>query len=554
MTDLREATDLIVSSKSESATISAVHQTITDKLRLLRTALERGDDRVPQDVRDQVETFIARTGERAAVGPDHTVIALAGSTGSGKSSMINTLTGLEVADVGTRRPTTSKPLSVQWGPGGEDLLAWLKVPMQHRRLRESELDGESLRDLHGLILLDLPDHDSHAVEHKLQVDRLVEQVDCLLWVVDPQKYADDVLHSGYLTPLRNHQDVMVVVLNQVDRLAPDAVDEVMSDLKGLLQRQGLDRVPVVATSTETRQGIEDLEIILRDAVVRRELMVERTLADLESARQAIAGTVADSEVEVDELDGVPELVLSLERAAGVPAVVDAVRRHYVRSATEHTGWPVTRWTQRLLPDPLERLGLKSAEVSTPELTRSSLPGVTPVTRAEVSRAQRKIVDGAGEGLPVLWADAVHQSTMKPDADLADELDQAVMAVELERETPLWWRFCGGLQLFFVACMFIGLLGLAVMSVVAWLQLPQFPMPELGQVPLPTVLFLGGLIFGPLLALFSLAIARRCGARRAHRTHTRLRSAVERVAHEHLLAPVAEIIADHRATRRALTAG
>ena len=72
--------------------------------------------------------------------------------------------------------------------------------------------------LDGLVLLDLPDHDSVRIEHRLEVDRLVEMVDMIVWVVDPQKYADAALHTRYLTPLASHSEVMTVVLNQVDRL------------------------------------------------------------------------------------------------------------------------------------------------------------------------------------------------------------------------------------------------------------------------------------------------------------------------------------------------
>ncbi len=80
-------------------------------------------------------------------------------------------------------------------------------------------------DLRGLVLLDLPDHDSTEVAHRLEVDRLVELVDVLVWVLDPQKYADAAIHDRYLRPLARHAEVMVVVLNQVDRLPPDAVPE-----------------------------------------------------------------------------------------------------------------------------------------------------------------------------------------------------------------------------------------------------------------------------------------------------------------------------------------
>ena len=68
------------------------------------------------------------------------------------------------------------------------------------------------------MLLDLPDHDSTELSHRLEVDRLVQLVDVLVWVVDPQKYADAALHDRYLKPLAGHADVMMVVLNQADRL------------------------------------------------------------------------------------------------------------------------------------------------------------------------------------------------------------------------------------------------------------------------------------------------------------------------------------------------
>ena len=50
--------------------------------------------------------IIAKVGERSALGGDHTVVALAGATGSGKSSLFNALAGLELAQIGARRPTT----------------------------------------------------------------------------------------------------------------------------------------------------------------------------------------------------------------------------------------------------------------------------------------------------------------------------------------------------------------------------------------------------------------------------------------------------------------
>ena len=86
-----------------------------------------------------------------------------------------------------------------------------------------ELDSGDDR-LQGLVLLDLPDHDSTEVAHHLEVDRLVELVDVFVWVTDPQKYADAALHRRYLAPLAGHDSVTVVVLNQADRLTPEALE------------------------------------------------------------------------------------------------------------------------------------------------------------------------------------------------------------------------------------------------------------------------------------------------------------------------------------------
>ena len=52
------------------------------------------------------------------------------------------------------------------------------------------------------------------------MNRLVGLVDLLVWVLDPQKYADAAVHERYLRPLARHGDVTVVVLNQIDRLPP----------------------------------------------------------------------------------------------------------------------------------------------------------------------------------------------------------------------------------------------------------------------------------------------------------------------------------------------
>jgi hypothetical protein len=168
-----------------------------------------------------------------------------------------------------RRPTTSHPTACVWGDVPDELLDWLEVPRRHRTERVSELDADTEAVLEGLVLLDLPDYDSTTVSNRLQVDRLVELADLVIWVADPQKYADAALHDGYLRHLADHQDVVLVVLNQVDTLDEASAAVCEADLRRLLAADGLDRVRLLTTSARTGQGVGALRRVLTDLVQAR---------------------------------------------------------------------------------------------------------------------------------------------------------------------------------------------------------------------------------------------------------------------------------------------
>ena len=100
-----------------------------------------------------------------------------------------------------------------------ELLEYLGIAPRHQVMRDSLLDlGKEDSALQGVVLLDLPDHDSTEVSHHLEVDRLIELADLMVWVLDPQKYADAAIHDRYLAPLATHKDVMLVVLNHIDEV------------------------------------------------------------------------------------------------------------------------------------------------------------------------------------------------------------------------------------------------------------------------------------------------------------------------------------------------
>ena len=137
---------------------------VVAKAKALEAALEAGGDRLDPAARDEAQKVLARTAERLQLGGERTVVALAGATGSGKSSLFNALSGMEIADVGARRPLTAEAMACVWGDDDAGpLLDWLGVPPGRRVGRETVLDADREAPLRGLVLLDLPDHDSTAV-------------------------------------------------------------------------------------------------------------------------------------------------------------------------------------------------------------------------------------------------------------------------------------------------------------------------------------------------------------------------------------------------------
>ncbi|WP_394252361.1 GTPase [Arthrobacter pityocampae] len=594
----------------------------------LQDAYELGADRLPPEDLERLRRTLERAGRRRALSADHTVVGIFGPTGSGKSSLVNALSGTGAARVAVRRPTTSEPLALVWGSSGSDeLLDWLEVrqrvalpegaplvggPVREPRLLEAVTPGgghpgvgsqEALHGLEGhrgavapdaltagigdasgdgaaaapdpdagdraerrgffrrrrkaptpttgqevaprvlpappstagLILLDLPDFDSTAQAHRETVERLAGQVDVLLWVVDPQKYADAALHHGFLRELASHEAVILVALNQADRLDPQDLEAVLSSLAGILAEEGLPGVDVVPVSARTGQGVGELAAAVRELAESRAAAMRRVAADAERAagdllpyaaeRTAGPSTAARAAL-ADEL-GV---------AAGVPVVVNAVRTAYRRDVHATTGWPMTRWLAGLRPDPLRRLNLRRQDL-VPELRRSSLPVGDPAQQARAGQALRVFGDAAAAGLREPWRTSVRDAARNTSADLTDALDAAVTGTDLETGRSRWWGIFGVLQWIAFAALVAGLAWLGLLAGLAFLQLPALEVPRVEGFPLPTLLILGGLAAGVLLGAVAGLLARWRARRRAARVRRRLLAACSRVADDVVLRPV-----------------
>jgi GTP-binding protein EngB required for normal cell division len=529
---------------------------LVGRVEALHRFVVAAEGHVPEDRLVTARTVIDRSGERLRLSRAHTVIALAGATGSGKSSLFNAVSGFQLSRVGVRRPTTGVAHACVWGQAGAGpLLDWLGVPPNRRFTRESALDGDDQAALRGLVLLDLPDFDSVLEQHRLEVDRLLRLVDLVVWVLDPQKYADRVVHQQYLAQFQHHRDVTVVVLNQADRLNRADAERLVADLGRLLEEDGLGGVPVFATSAKGQPGLGALRGALERAVAQRQAALLRLNSDVTDAvadLQPLVGTGSKASAAVPQ-QTVNRLSGALAEAAGAPIVAAATERTYRHRATASLGWPLLRWARRLRPDPLKRLHLEAGPVVAPDA--SSLPESTAAQKAAVTLAAREVAAQAGGGLPEPWPTAITTASRSRVDDVPDALDVAVASADLGlSRRPAWWRLIGALQWLGAATALAGLVWLAVRAVFALLGLPNVSGPTVGSgVPLATVLLGGGLLFGLLLAVVVRPFAAIAARRARARAERRMRSAIAGVARTHIVAPVEEVLRSYDDAREALAA-
>jgi GTPase Era involved in 16S rRNA processing len=466
----------------------------------LEQALARGGDRVPDVTARAVRAALDAVRERLALGVDHTVVALVGGTGSGKSSLFNALTGLTFADVGVSRPTTSQVTACVWAHDASAVLDWLGVSRDRRMERESVLDGESQADLRGLILLDLPDHDSVEPEHRAVVDRLLPLVDLLVWVVDPQKYADDALHSGYLRHLVGHENAMLVVLNQIDTVPVDAQAALLRDVSRLLEEDGLVDVGVHSVSARTGAGIPVVRRVLAQAVSSRGVAELRAAAEVHDAASMLAVAVGTTEPVPDELPR-EAAVEGLARAAGVVLASGAAGAR--AGALEH-----------------RRAG-------------------TQTGRAGLVR-ERWLADVV-PSLPAPWREALDATL--PGADvLATAADEALGTVSVATRPSMGARVLTALSAL------VGLGGLLGVGVTVGSALADDAWTQQTSALAATSAGLG--IVALLLLLGARGARSALLSRRATERAAGYRAALSQVVDRLLVAPTVDLLADHREVREA----
>ncbi|MGW5333535.1 GTPase [Streptomyces bauhiniae] len=474
---------------------------------------------------------------RRKLSGQHTVVAIAGATGSGKSQLFNTLAGVPISETGVRRPTTAAPIACSWSDGAATLIDRLGIPgrLRRRPLQSAEAEAQ----LRGLVLIDLPDHDSAAVQHREHVDRVLKLVDAVIWVVDPEKYADAALHERYLRPMAGHAEVMIVVLNQTDRLPAEATEQILDDLRRLLDEDGIalgeydePGATVLALSALTGDGVGDLRETLGKIVAERGAAARRISADVDAAAAdlrpvyAAGQGVGLSEQAREEFSG------RLADAVGATAAGEAAERAWLRSANRACGTPwlrLWRWYQ-------DRGGPQTGSLP---VRRHADAEAT--ARQRVEQAVRTVSDRAAAGLPTPWAQAVREAAVRGSHGLSESLDELAGQAGLppgRPPRPGWWPVAVLVQAAMTLLQIVG---------GAWLvgQIAGVLSPNLG---VPVLLMLCGIVGGPLVEWGCRLAARGPARRYGQEAERRLREAAASCGRARVLDPVAAELLRYREVR------
>ncbi|MBN1091981.1 ABC transporter [Blastococcus sp. TML/M2B] len=252
-----------------------------------------------------------------------------GSTGAGKSTLVNSLLGVPVTTAGVLRPTTRAPVLV-CAPTDRDAFAGDRVlPGLARSTGEGEVTG-GLRLVvsdalpPGLAVLDAPDVDSVVETNRELAGQLLAAADLWLFVTTAARYADAVPWE-LLRTAQERGTALAVVL---DRVPPEAAREIADDLGGMLRRAGLEAARLFVVEERPLEG----GFLPEDQVAPLRAWLHGLAADQEQraavVRQTLAGALDSLAARVE---GVAGQVRAQEDAAeALRAAADAA---YARACT-----------------------------------------------------------------------------------------------------------------------------------------------------------------------------------------------------------------------------
>ncbi|TMC57339.1 MAG: GTPase domain-containing protein, partial [Chloroflexi bacterium] len=275
------------------------------------------------------------------------LVVLIGSTGAGKSSLLNAIAGANVSRAGVLRPTTREAV-VHASP---DDVRSLREGRLRRVPAERLVVAAATPTSAGVAIIDAPDIDSLERDNRALADTLLEACDLCVFVTTATRYAD-LVPWNVLERIRQRQVPLAVVLN---RLPTDAADReiVIADVTRLFADHGMTpanaglailRVDegevdadIDALSREATRPLADRIRALREASAERRTLATQALAGAIRGLAPLAGDVAaDLESEAAESEGLRRIAeeayaaelrqLSTELRSGVLLRAEVLRQ------------------------------------------------------------------------------------------------------------------------------------------------------------------------------------------------------------------------------------
>ncbi|NNG20325.1 GTPase domain-containing protein [Naumannella sp. ID2617S] len=307
----------------------------------------RAQQRAAREMADQLDDYIL---PRLATLDAPLLAVVGGSTGAGKSTLVNSLIGRAVTRPGVIRPTTKAPVLIHhprdahWFDDDRILPGLARTTAQSDDQRELELVADDTIPP-GLAILDAPDVDSVVEENRRLAAQLLAAADLWLFVTSAARYADAVPWEFLLQAAERSAAVAVVL----DRVPPAAMDDIPTHLGTMMTQRGLGDSPLFAVP-ETRT---DAEGLLPDSAVSPIRSWLATLAHDATSRQEVVHQTLDGAIGSLLARG-PDLVSALEdqdrvlaqlREDADKAYAEGVRAVSVQTAdgTLLRGEVLTRW-------------------------------------------------------------------------------------------------------------------------------------------------------------------------------------------------------------------
>ncbi|MFF3015269.1 dynamin family protein [Streptomyces sp. NPDC057939] len=362
---------------------------------------------------------------------------IGGSTGAGKSTLVNSLVGRQVSEAGVLRPTTRTPVLVchpddhHWFAGMRILPDLMRVwapqedeepatpakrnPLrtQNRRGSARELRIETVSTLpRGLAILDAPDIDSLVVEHRTLAAELICAADVWVMVTTASRYADAVPWH-LLRTAKQYKATLVTVL---DRVPHQVLTEVSRQYGALLTRAGLGDVPRF-TVPELPESAGGGGLLPASAVAPLLAWLSHHAQDPAARQYAVGRTALGA---LDSLGRrMPELAsaVAAQHAAAVrltSAVEDAYKREGKRVRTRLDQGAV------LAGDALTRWRGYPLDTSADELLDSLAESLAALLQCAVAAADERIAE-AWRREPA----AAAVSLPAPDREAAERIGMAV---------------------------------------------------------------------------------------------------------------------------------